>query len=164
VKQNFHVGMRTLKTSLSVFVIVLVSAFIPIDPQIAALSAVFSQRADVTSSLSFGLRRTLAIVCGAFASLVFIFLHNLLPDHYLITALLGGLGILITIQTNLLVKNPQGVIGGSATFLVIQYSSGQSIYLCPASGIGYLPWCHYRCWYRVHFSKRPSCPLDPYLQ
>lgn len=122
MKQNFHVGMRTLKTSLSVFMIVLISAFISIDPQIAALSAVFSQRADVTSSLSFGLRRTLAIVCGAFASLVFIFLHNLLPDHYLITALLGGLGILITIQTNLLVKNPQGVIGGSATFLVIVFN------------------------------------------
>ena len=122
MKQSFHVGMRTLKTSLSVFMIIIISAFIPIDPQIAALSAVFSQRADVTSSLSFGLRRTLSIVCGAFASLVYIFLHKLLPDHYLITALLGGLGILITIQTNLLLKNPQGVIGGSATFLVIVFN------------------------------------------
>ena len=40
----------------------------------------------------------------------------------MITALLAGLGILITIQTNLLVKNPQGVIGGSATFLVIVFN------------------------------------------
>lgn len=122
MKEKFHVGMRTIKTATSVFITVLLSAFIPIDPQIAALSAVFSQRADVTSSLSFGLRRTLSIVCGAFASLIYIFLHKLLPDHYLVTALLAGLGIIITIKSNLLLKNPQGVIGGSATFLVIVFN------------------------------------------
>lgn len=122
MKEKFHVGMRTLKTAFSVFTVVLISAFIPIDPQITALSAVFSQRADVNASLSFGLRRTLSIVCGAFASIIFIFLHNLLPDHFLITALLAGLGIIITIKTNLLLKNPHGVIGGSATFLVIVFN------------------------------------------
>lgn len=122
MKEKFHIGMRTLKTAFSVFSVVLISAFIPIDPQIAALSAVFSQRADINTSLSLGLRRTLSIVCGAFASIIFIFLSHLLPKHFLITALLAGLGIMITIKTNLLLKNPQGVIGGSATFLVIVFN------------------------------------------
>lgn len=122
MKEKFHVGMRTIKTALSVFILVLISAFTHVDPQISALSAVFSQRADVTSTLSFGLRRTLAIVCGAFASLIFIFLHQILPDHFLVTPILAGLGIIITIQSNLIVKNPQGVIGGSATFLVIVFN------------------------------------------
>ncbi len=122
MKHKFHVGMRTLKTSLSVFLVVLLSAFTSIDPQIAALSSVFSQRADIVSSFSFGMRRTIAIICGAFASIIYIFLHNQLPDHIIVTPLLAGIGIVITIQTCLLLKNPQGVIGASATFLVIIFN------------------------------------------
>lgn len=122
LSHQFHVGMRTLKTSLSVVLVVFISTFTSIDPQIAALSSVFSQRANIGSSFNFGLRRTIAIICGAFASLIYIFLHKQLPDNFIISPLLAGLGILITIQTCLAIKNPQGVIGASATFLVIIFN------------------------------------------
>jgi len=120
--KKIHVGMRTLKTSLSVMLIVLIASVTSIDPQISALSAVFSQRSDFSSSFTFGIRRTIAICCGAFASIVYIFLSGLLPTNTFTTALLAGVGIAITIQVSLISNNSAGIIGASATFLIIIFN------------------------------------------
>ncbi len=74
--KKFKLGMRTLKTGLSVFLVLLVfHLFGWKGLQIGALTAVFSLREDFDKSVHFGFSRIIGNSIGGLLSLVF--LHSM---------------------------------------------------------------------------------------
>lgn len=71
-KSKFKLGMRTFKTGLAVFIILLMFSLFGWDGlQIGALTAVFSLREDFDKSVHFGTSRILGNSIGGFYALIF---------------------------------------------------------------------------------------------
>ncbi|MGT2926125.1 FUSC family protein [Streptococcus cuniculipharyngis] len=122
-KSQFRLGLRTFKTGLAVFIVLLLFNWLGWQGiQIGALTAVFSLREDFGSSLQFGVSRIVANSIGGFFALVFFVLSNFLGGPYWLT--LFGIPILtmLTIMTNVAMNNKAGVIGGVAALLIITLS------------------------------------------
>ncbi len=69
---RFRLGMRTIKSALAVFLCILF--FHVTDrglPMIAALSAVFSLRQDLTTTVSFGRSRIIGNSIGGFLGIIY---------------------------------------------------------------------------------------------
>jgi len=117
---NFRFGMRTLKTGLSVMIIVIFFlVFHRGNPMIACLSAVFSLRQDFESTMTFGKSRVLSNFIGGVASLVYLMLWNAAGQAEWADIILLPLLLMAVIIINDGIGNQKGIISGTAAFLMI---------------------------------------------
>lgn len=71
---KFKIGMRTFKTGLAVFLVLLLFSFFDLEGlQIGVLTAVFSLREDFDRTVSFGFSRIIGNTIGGILALIFIF-------------------------------------------------------------------------------------------
>ncbi|GGE35424.1 FUSC family protein [Streptococcus himalayensis] len=120
---KFRLGMRTLKTGLAVFIVLLLFHILGWQGlQIAALTAVFSLREDFDKSVHFGTSRILGNSIGGFYAVLFFLLNQLFADNFLITLFMVPICTMLTIMTNVAMNNQAGVIGGVSALLIITLS------------------------------------------
>ncbi|MDY3024764.1 FUSC family protein [Streptococcus pluranimalium] len=128
--KKFKLGMRTLKSGLAVFFVILLFGLVGRDGiQIAALSAVFSLREDFGQSVHFGSSRVLSNSIGGLYALLYFILSDFFAHHFLVTLIFIPIFTMLTIMTNVSFNNTSGVISGVATMLIIALSvpAGDSI-------------------------------------
>lgn len=121
--KKFRLGMRTLKTGIAVFLVILLFQFLGWEgTNIAALTAVFSLREDFGKSLGFGSSRILANTIGGVYAICFFLLEQLFQNHELMTLIFVPIVTMLTIMTNVAMNNKNGIIGGVAALLIITLS------------------------------------------
>ncbi|MGT2800655.1 FUSC family protein [Streptococcus marmotae] len=128
--KEFKLGMRTLKSGIAVFLVILLFAFSSRQgAQIAALTAVFSLREDFDKSVHFGASRILGNSIGGVYALIFFILNQIFHEHVLVTIFVVPVCVMLTIMTNVAMNNKPGIIGGVAALLIITLSipSGNAI-------------------------------------
>ena len=87
-KSKFRLGMRTFKTGLAVFIILLLFGLFGWKGlQIGALTAVFSLREDFDKSVHFGTSRILGNSIGGFYALLFFIANSVFTEQYLVCPL-----------------------------------------------------------------------------
>lgn len=119
----FKLGMRTLKSGIAVFLVILLFGFFGWQGvQIAALSAVFSLREDFDNSVHFGASRILGNSIGGFFALTFFLLDQWLHNQFWATLLFVPIFVMLTIMTNVAMNNKAGIIGGVSALLIITLS------------------------------------------
>ena len=127
-KNPFHIGLRTLKTAISVFLcVVLFRVLHRGSPMLAALSAIFSLRTDHEQTFKFALSRFVGNTTGGVVAILLFQLRAILPYQEYTDLLLAPIGIiLIILFCNQF--NKTGVINSCSTFLVIFFNveSGQN--------------------------------------
>lgn len=118
----FHIGLRTIKTSISVFIcVVLFRVLHRGSPMLAALSAIFSLRVDHQQTFKFALSRFIGNSTGGVIAIILLQLRYHLPYPQYTDLLLAPIGIvLIILFCNQF--NKTGVINSCATFLVIFFN------------------------------------------
>ena len=122
-KSKFRLGMRTFKTGLAVFIILLLFGIFGWKGlQIGALTAVFSLREDFDKSVHFGTSRILGNSIGGFYALLFFIVNSVFKEQYWVTLLLVPVCTMLTIMTNVAMNNKAGVIGGVSAMLIITLS------------------------------------------
>ncbi|RSI36676.1 FUSC family protein [Streptococcus sanguinis] len=122
-KSKFRLGMRTFKTGLAVFIILLLFGLFGWKGlQIGALTAVFSLREDFDQSVHFGTSRILGNSIGGFYALLFFIVNSVFKEQYWVTLLLVPVCTMLTIMTNVAMNNKAGVIGGVSAMLIITLS------------------------------------------
>ncbi|KXT94024.1 hypothetical protein SORDD20_00545 [Streptococcus oralis] len=122
-KSQFKLGMRTFKTGIAVFIVLLIFGFFGWKGlQIGALTAVFSLRESFDKSVHFGTSRILGNSIGGFYALVFFLLNTLFHGAFWVTLLVVPICTMLTIMTNVAMNNKAGVIGGVAAMLIITLS------------------------------------------
>ena len=129
-KSQFKLGMRTFKTGIAVFLVLLIFGFFGWKGlQIGALTAVFSLRENFDKSVHFGTSRFLGNSIGGFYALVFFLLNSLFHEAFWVTLIVVPICTMLTIMTNVSMNNKAGVIGGVAAMLIIALSipSGETI-------------------------------------
>ncbi|BAL61860.1 FUSC family protein [Melissococcus plutonius] len=124
----FRLGMRTLKSALSVMLCVLLFHFLDRgSPMIASLSAVFSLRQDLTTTLSFSRFRIIGNTIGGTLALIFVILtKNYFTNTFLSELLLLPLLIILIIVISDSINNNSGIIAAVSTFLIISLSIPQA--------------------------------------
>lgn len=121
--KKFRLGMRTFKTGLSVFLVILLFKLLGWQGmQIAALTAVFSLREDFDKSLSFGFSRVLGNTIGGLLALVFYLLDAYFEGAFWVTLVFVPILTMLTIMFNVACNNKNGIIGGVASMLIITLS------------------------------------------
>ncbi|HFH9922387.1 TPA: aromatic acid exporter family protein [Streptococcus suis] len=121
--KKFKLGMRTLKSGLAVFFVILLFHLLKWDGfQIAALSAVFSLREDFGKSVHFGSSRVLSNSIGGFYALLFFILSDFFSQSFWVTLIAIPIFTMLTIMTNVAFNNTAGVVSGVATLLIIALS------------------------------------------
>ena len=131
-KSQFKLGMRTFKTGIAVFLVLLIFGFFGWKGlQIGALTAVFSLREDFDKSVHFGTSRILGNSIGGFYALIFFLLNNFFHGAFWVTLLVVPICTMLTIMTNVAMNNKSGVIGGVAAMLIITLSipSGETVFV-----------------------------------
>ena len=122
-RSKFRLGMRTFKTGIAVFIVLLIFGFFGWKGlQIGALTAVFSLRESFDKSVHFGTSRILGNSIGGFYALVFFLLNTLFHGAFWVTLLVVPICTMLTIMTNVAMNNKAGVIGGVAAMLIITLS------------------------------------------
>lgn len=129
--KEFRLGMRTLKTGISVFVVLLMFTTLGWKgTQIGALTAVFSLREDFDKSVHFGTSRILGNTIGGILSLIFYFVNNWFHGAVWVTIVLVPILTMLTIMFNVAMNNKAGIIGGVSALLIITLSipAGDTIF------------------------------------
>ena len=122
-KSKFKLGLRTFKTGVAVFIVLLVFGLFGWKGlQIGALTAVFSLREDFDKSVHFGTSRILGNSIGGFYALLFFLINYLFHEHFWVTLLIVPICTMLTIMTNVAMNNKAGVIGGVSAMLIITLS------------------------------------------
>lgn len=118
-----RLGLRTLKTGLSVFLCILVfHIFQRQSPMIACLSAVFALRQDVSTSVSFGVSRIVGnLIGGSFGLIYFLMIKRIDGSFYLELIVIPLLVILLIVVADAFGMNA-GIIGATATLLMIIFT------------------------------------------
>lgn len=118
--KKFKLGMRTAKTGLAVFLVLLLFGLMGWHGlQIGALTAVFSLREDFDRSVSFGASRILGNTIGGILSLVFFVVSSFFENTFFITLFLVPILTMLTIMFNVAFNNKSGIIGGVSALLII---------------------------------------------
>lgn len=128
--KKFRLGMRTFKSGLAVFLVILLFGYLGWQGiQIAALTTVFSLREDFDQSVHFGTSRILGNTIGGFYALLFFLLDRLFLDQFWVTAVFVPIFVMLTIMTNVAMNNKAGIIGAVSALLIITLSipSGDTI-------------------------------------
>lgn len=123
---RFRLGMRTIKTAIAVMLCILLFRFLNRgQPLIAALSAVFSLRQDLTTTLSFGKSRVLGNSIGGATAIIYFFMKQYFHNDFLIElSVLPALVAFIIVLSDG-INNNSGIISGIATMLLITLSVPQ---------------------------------------
>ena len=118
----FHIGLRTFKTAVSVFIcVVLFRVLHRGSPMLAALSAIFSLRTDHQQTFKFAFSRFIGNTTGGVVAIILFYVRTVLPYPEYTDLLLAPVGIVIIILfCNRF--NKTGVINSCATFLVIFFN------------------------------------------
>ena len=88
-KSKFKLGLRTFKTGVAVFIVLLVFGLFGWKGlQIGALTAVFSLREDFDKSVHFGTSRILGNSIGGFYALLFFLINYLFHEQFWVTLLI----------------------------------------------------------------------------
>lgn len=115
--------MRTFKTGVSVFIVLVLFYFLGWEgTQIAALTAVFSLREDFDKSLSFGLSRIIGNSIGGVLALIVVVLNNIFHQNALVNIICVPIATMLCIMFNVAFNNTAGIIGGSSALLIIALS------------------------------------------
>ncbi|KAF1304752.1 MULTISPECIES: FUSC family protein [Enterococcus] len=123
---RFRIGMRTMKTALSVMICILLFRFLDRgQPLIAALSAVFSLRQDLTTTVSFGRSRVLGNTIGGIMAIIFFFIKQYFHNDFLVELFVLPLFVAVVIIVSDGIKNNSGIISAIATMLLISLSVPQ---------------------------------------
>ncbi|ASV82514.1 hypothetical protein GUJ14_12065 [Enterococcus hirae] len=123
---RFRLGMRTIKSALAVFLCILF--FHVTDrglPMIAALSAVFSLRQDLTTTVSFGRSRIIGNSIGGFLGIIYFLVKNYFHNDFLVELFLLPILVVIVIVVSDGINNNSGIISAIATLLLITLSVPQ---------------------------------------
>ena len=123
---RFRLGMRTIKSALAVFLCILF--FHVTDrglPMIAALSAVFSLRQDLTTTVSFGRSRIIGNSIGGFLGIIYFLVKNYFHNDFLVELFLMPVLVVIVIVVSDGINNNSGIISAIATLLLIALSVPQ---------------------------------------
>jgi len=118
--KKFKIGLRTLKTGISVFLCMLIfTIFDRGTPIVATLTAVFALREDMNNTLKFGRHRIVGNTFGAIFAVVVILLYEWVG--YIVLVQLVGIPLLIMIMITFCVAtgHSEGVVGACGTFLTI---------------------------------------------
>ena len=118
---KLHIGWRTLKTAISIFLCVLLFKVLHANPAIACLSSVFSLRENTSKTFSFGKSRLISNACGGILALI-IFQLNQWWSFTWSELILLPLAVIIFIQLMNLINNQAGIISGMAAFFVIFFT------------------------------------------
>ena len=123
---RFRLGMRTTKTALAVFLCIL---FFHVSnrglPKIAALSAVFSLRQDLTTTVSFGRSRIIGNTLGGLLGIFYFFVKNYFHNDFLVELFLLPLLVIVVIVVSDGIDNNSGIISAISTLLLISLSIPQ---------------------------------------
>lgn len=121
--QKFKLGMRTFKSGLAVFLVILLFGQMGWKGvQIAALTAVFSLREDFDQSVHFGASRILGNSIGGFYALCFFLLEMGFQEAFWVRLVFVPVAVMLTIMTNVAMNNTAGIIGGVSALLIITLS------------------------------------------
>lgn len=121
--KKFKLGMRTFKSGLAVFLVILLFGFMGWQGiQIAALTTVFSLREDFDQSVHFGTSRVLGNTIGGFYALIFFLLNSLFSNQFWVTVVFVPIFVMLTIMTNVAMNNKSGIIGAVSALLIITLS------------------------------------------
>lgn len=123
---RFRLGMRTIKSALAVFLCILF--FHVTDrglPMIAALSAVFSLRQDLTTTVSFSRSRIIGNSIGGFLGIIYFLVKNYFHNDFLVELFLLPVLVVIVIVVSDGINNNSGIISAIATLLLIALSVPQ---------------------------------------
>lgn len=121
---RFRVGMRTIKSSLAVMICILLFHFTNRgEPMIAALSAVFSLRQDLSTTLSFGKSRILGNMLGGATAILYVFIQSQFNQSFILELILVPVAVIIVIVLSDGLNNHAGIISGVATLLLITLST-----------------------------------------
>lgn len=121
---KFKIGLRIIKTALSVFICVLTSYLLSRDsPVLSCLAAVYCLRTDASTSYHFGKHRLFGTIVGVFVSLGIIFIQSFLGRHMLIDATSAALGVIAVILICVYAKHPEGIVTAASTMFIICFNT-----------------------------------------
>lgn len=120
---KFKLGMRTLKTGLSVFLVLLIFDLFGWEGlQIGTLTAVFSLRESFDRSVHFGFSRIIGNSVGGFLSLLFFLINQFFHNQFWVTLVFVPIFTMLGIMINVSINNKSGIIGATAALLIITLS------------------------------------------
>lgn len=120
---KFKLGMRTLKTGLSVFLVLLLFHLFSWEGlQIGTLTAVFSLRESLDKSVHFGFSRIVGNSVGGFLSLLFFLINQFFHNEFWVTLFFVPVLTMLGIMINVSINNKAGIIGGTSALLIITLS------------------------------------------
>lgn len=120
---KFRLGMRTLKTGLSVFLVLLIFHLFGWEGlQIGTLTAVFSLRESFDRSVHFGFSRIIGNSVGGFLSLLFFLINQFFHNQFWATLVFVPIFTMLGIMINVSINNKSGIIGATAALLIITLS------------------------------------------
>ncbi|WP_159564986.1 FUSC family protein [Streptococcus halichoeri] len=118
--RHLKVGMRTLKTGISVFLVLLIFHLLGFQGlQIGALTAVFSLRETVDQTISFGTSRILGNSIGGSFAFIYYLLQMAFDHQFWVTLVAVPILTMLTIMFNVAFNNRSGIIGAVAALLII---------------------------------------------
>ena len=77
----------------------------------------------VSSSISMGLNRTIGTIIGGVVGIIIIYLNSVFPFFNLITPIMTGLGISISIYICTIIKKPEAVVVSCIVLVAIMINS-----------------------------------------
>ena len=120
---KFRLGMRTIKTGLAVFLVLLIFHLFGWEGlQIGPLTAVFCLRENFDKSVHFGFSRVVGNSVGGFLSLIFFFINQFFDYHFWVTLVFIPIFSMLGIMINVAINNKAGIIGGTSALLIITLS------------------------------------------
>ena len=124
-----HIGLRMIKTALSVSLCMLAAWTLSYPPPIyACIAAVIVTRETVEDSFKQGVARVIATLIGGVMALGLLLL-DLENSPGLLEVLLAGVGVLLTLYVCLLLKTPDAAALACVTFLIIVLQHADDKYL-----------------------------------
>lgn len=131
---KFKLGMRTFKTGLAVFLVLLnFHLFGWEGMQVGTLTAVFSLRESLDKSVHFGFSRVVGNSIGGLLSLLFFLINQFFHNQFWVTLIFIPIFTMLGIMINVSINNKAGIIGGTSALLIISLSipAGDTIlYVC----------------------------------
>lgn len=106
------IGKRMLKTSLAVFLCIIISNFLNVNPFYACIAAVISMESTFTNSYRSGLNRMLGTILGALVGLI---MSLISPEN----PFLAAVGVVIIIYVCNYFKWNKSIVIGCTVFFVI---------------------------------------------
>lgn len=121
---KIKVGLRTLKTAISVAICLTISRIVLRDsPVIMCLAAVYSLRKDPATSFTFSIHRFFGTTIGVFVAMAGILAQQQFSRHIIVDALVAFFGVIIVIVLCNASKHPEGIITSISTLLFICFNT-----------------------------------------